>query len=171
MTVNKGTRLGVEGSVDGDTYDVPQGAGYGVTTEVTVEGTPGEKAMMESIWDSILAAGDRPVYVKTTLTWAGHEWPWSNVISKFEVEYQAVHMAEGSILGALGILIITLIPLVASFIFILLKVAVITYVVLKVIDVAKWLAEQDPTAPAAAAGFGLGAALILGLIVLGRDKK
>ena len=169
MTINKGTKLGVEGTVDGDTYDVPKGSGYGVTTQVTVEGTPGEKAMMDSIWDSILAAGDRPVYVKTTLTWAGHEWPWTKVISKFEVEYQAVHMAEGSILAALGVLIITLIPLVAQFIFILLKVAAITYVVLKAIDVAEWLAEEGP-AVVAAAGIGAGA-VILALILMGGDKK
>jgi len=171
MTMNKGTKLGVVGTVDGAVYDVPKGAGYGMTTELTIEGTPGEKAMMDSIWDSILAAGDRPVYVRTTLTWAGHEWPWAQVISKFDVEYQAVHVAEGSILAALGVLIITLIPLVAEFIFILLKVIAITYVVLKAIDVAEWIAEQDPAVIGVGVGAGLGVVLLGALILLGGDKK
>lgn len=169
MTMNKGTKLGVVGTVDGDTYDIPKGAGYGVMTEVTVEGTPGEKAMMEGIWDSIEGSGDRPVYVKTTLTWAGHEWPWSKVISKFDVEYQAVHMAEGSVLAAVAALIITLLPLVVEFIFILLKVIAITYVVLKAIEVAKWIAEQGPAV--VAAGVGAGVVLLGALILMGGDKK
>ncbi|MBA7636011.1 hypothetical protein ES703_43624 [subsurface metagenome] len=169
MTMNKGTRLAIEGTVDGDTYDVPQGAGYGVTTQVTVEGTPGEKAIMDGIWDSILGAGDRPVYVKATLTWAGHEWPWTKVISKFDVEYQAVHMAEGSILAGLGVLIITLLPLMLEFIFIILKAVAITYVILKALDVAEWLAKEGP-AVVAAAGIGAGV-VILALILLGGDNK
>lgn len=167
--MNKGTKLGIVGTVDGDTYDIPKGAGYGVVTEVTVEGTPGEKAMMDGVWDSIIGAGDRPVYVKTTLTWAGHEWPWAKVISKFDVEYQAVHMAEGSILAGLGVLILTLLPLVVEFIFILLKAVAITYVVLKAIDVAKWIAAQDPAA--IGAGIGAGVFLILALLLFGGDKK
>ena len=168
--VIKGTKLGVEATVDGETYDLTKGVGYGVTTEVTVEGTPGEEEMMKSLWDSITAAGDIPVYVRTTLTWSGHEWPWTKTISKFDVEYQAVHFAEGSILAAVGVLIITLIPIVAEFIFILLQAVAITYVIIKAKDVAEWLAEQDPTATAAAAGAGLGAALLVGFIVLGGNK-
>jgi len=169
MTMYKGTKLGIVGTVDGDTYDIPKGAGYGVVTEVTMEGTPGEKAIMDGIWDSIVGAGDRPVYVKATLTWAGHEWPWPKVISKFDVEYQAVHMAEGSILAALGVLIITLLPLVVEFIFILLKVIAITYVVLKAIDVAKWIADQDPAA--VAAGVGAGLVILAAFLLFGGDKK
>jgi len=168
--MNKGTKLAIEGTVDGDTYDVPKGSGYGVTTQITAEGTPGEKATMDGIWDSILAAGDRPVYVKVTLTWAGHEWPWAKVISKFDVEYQAVHMAEGSILAGLGVLIITLLPLMIEFIFIILKAVAITYVVLKAIDLAEWLAEQGP-AVVAAAGIGAGAMILGALILLGGDNK
>jgi len=169
--MNKGTKLAIEGTVDGDTYDVPKGAGYGVTTQVTAEGTPGEKAVMEGIWDSIEGAGDRPVYVKVTLTWAGHEWPWVKVISKFDVEYQAVHMAEGSILAGLGVLIITLLPLMLEFIFIILKVIAITYVVLKALDVAEWLAEQDPAVVAAGFGVGAGAVVLAYLFLRGGDKK
>ena len=166
----KGTKLGIVGTVDGTTYDVPKGAGYGVTTQVTAEGTPGEKAVMDGIWDSIEGAGDRPVYVKVTLTWAGHEYPWTKVISKFDIEYQAVHMAEGSILAGLGVLIITLLPLMIEFIFIILKAIAITYVILKAIDVAEWIADQDPAAVVAAAA-GAGVLLLGALILLGGDNK
>ena len=165
--MTRGTLLGVEGTVDGVTYDVQKGAGYGVTTEITAEGTPGEKAVMDSVWESIEAAGDLPVYVSTTLTWAGHEWPWTKVISKFDISYQAVHLAEGSTLLAVATLIIALLPLVAEFIFIILKAIAITYVVLKAIDVAEWIADQDP----AAIGVGMGAVVLAGLILLGGDEK
>jgi len=165
--MNRGTLLGVEGAVNAD-YDVPKGAGYGVKTELTLEGTPDSKSVMDSVWASIEEAGDLPVYVEVRLTYAGHEWPWTEVVSKFDVEYQAVHMAEGSTLLAIAVLIINLLPLVAEFIFILLKLAVVAYLVLKAIDVAEWLAAQGP---AVVAGIGAGIVIVAGLILLGGDKK
>lgn len=169
MTMTRGTMLGVESTVDGESYDVPHGAGYGIATQITVDGAPGEQVMMDSVWDGIEEAGELPVYVKTRLTYSGHEWPWTEIVSKFDVEYQAVHMAEGSILAAVAVLMWTLIPLVAEFIFVLLTVFVTTYVVLKAIDIAKWLKDQDLLAPAV--GIGLGTALVIGFVVLGGNKR
>jgi len=166
--MNRGTKLGVEGTVDGDTYDIPKGAGYGITTQVTIEGTPGEKATMDGVWDSIEEAGDLPVYVRATLTRVGREWPWTKVVSKYDIEYQAVHMAEGSILAGLGALIITLLPLVLEFIYIILVSVAITYVILNVKAVAQWLASLDPRV--VAAGVGVGVVLLVALMLMGDEK-
>lgn len=168
--MNKGTLLDIEGTVDGDVYDIPKRAGYGITTEITVEGTPGEKTIMDGVWNSIKEAGDIPVYVKATLTWAGHEWPWMKVISKFNIEYQAIHMAKGTILGALAAWTLLNLATVGAFILILLKVAIVVFVLLKADQVIQWLTEQGPAATVGVS-LGAGAVIIAGLILLGGDKK
>ncbi len=169
MTTSSGTLLGVEGSVPG-TYDVGKGQGYQVEESMTIDGTPTEESVKDSVWAAIEEAGDLPVYVQVRLTYAGHDWPWTDVISKFDVKYQAVHLAEGTTLLAIGALIWALLPLVAEFIFIILQAVAITWAVLKAIDVAEWFAEQDPTVPALAAGAGLGIVLVAAVVLLGGNK-
>ena len=167
--MNKGTKLDVVGTVS-DGYDIPKGAGYGTTSQLTIEGTPGEKVVMDGVWKSIEEAGDLPVYVRVTLTWAGHEWPWTKVVSKYDIEYQAVHMAEGTFLGALAAWTLLNLATVGAFIWVLLKVAVVAFVLLKVSQVVQWLIDQD-LGPAVGVGLGAGAVILAGLILLGGDKK
>ncbi len=166
--MTRGTLLGVEGTVDGGTYDVPQGSGYAVANRITVEGLPGEKVVLDGLWDSIEEAGDLPVYAKVTLTWAGHEWPWTKDVSKFDVDYQAVHMAEGSILVTIAGLIMYALPYLASILLVLLGWDIWTTFKLKQEDVGNWL---DQYGGVIGAGIGAGAVILVGLMLLGGDKK
>lgn len=166
MTVTRGTMLALEGPVS-STYDVGKRQGYQVEESLTVDGTPTEASIKEGVWAAIEEAGDLPVYVRVRKTYVGHLWPWSAVVSKFEVSYQAVHMAEGTTLVLIAGLIWTLLPLVVEFLFVLLKVAAITWAVLKTIDVAKWIEKNKP---GVAAGLGIGV-VILAALVLSGDKK
>ncbi len=169
MTTISGTLLGVEGGVS-SAYDVGHGQGYQVEESMTIDGTPTEESVKDSVWAAIEEAGDLPVYVQVTLTYAGHDWPWTDVISKFDVKYQAVHLAEGTTLLAIGALIWALLPLVAEFIFIILQAVAITWAVLQAIDVAEWLAEQDPVIAPAAFGAGLGIVLVAAVVIAGGNK-
>lgn len=167
MTMTKGSPLGVEGIVEGDVYDAPKGTGYGVSNQITVEGTPGEKVILDGIWDSIEATGDLPIWVSTTLTWTGREWPWTKIVSKFDINYQAVHMAEGSILATIAAVILYALPYIASILLVLLGWRIVTYTILKIEDVAKWLELQKMPI-----GVGLGAGVVLlGALILLRDDK
>jgi len=167
MTVTRGSLLAVEAVVP-ETYDVGKGAGYMVKKKITVEGTPGEAVIREGIWEAIKAAGDLPVYVRVELTWAGHEWPWSKDVSKFDVEYQAVHMAEGSILVTIASVILYALPYVAKILVVLLGWLVVNYLILKTEAVANWIDEHGP---AVAGGLGAGAVIVAALILFGGDKK
>lgn len=162
----RGSALTVEGPVDG-TFDAPKKTGYGVHKEITIEGTPGESVVLEGLWDSIKAAGDLPVWVSVTLTWSGQKWPWTKVVSEFDVQYQAVHMAEGSILATVVAAILYALPYLAKILLILLGWRVVNYTILKVEDVAAWLDEQGP---AVGAGLGIGMFILVALILSG-DKK
>jgi len=167
MTVTRGSLLPVEAVVP-ESYDVGQKQGYMVKKELTVDGTPGEAVIRDGIWEAIKAAGDLPVYVKVTLTWAGHEWPWSKDVSKFDVEYQAVHMAEGSILVTIAAVILYALPYVASILLVLLGWVIVRYSIMKTEAVAKWIEEHGPEV---AAGMGAGVVILAGLILLGGDDK
>lgn len=167
MTLTKGAPLGVESIIDGETADVPKGTGYGVSNQITVEGTPGERVILDGIWESIKVTGDLPVWASVEVTWTGREWPWTKVVSKFDIQYQAVHMAEGSILATIAAVILYALPYLASILLVLLGWRVVTYTILKIEDVAKWIKLQGP-----AVGVGLGAgAVILGYLILSGDKK
>lgn len=165
--ITKGTQLEVDYMVTGD-HDITKRQGYQIEETVTVDGTPTEASVRDGVWLAIEEAGDLPVYVEAKLTFSGHLWPWSKVVSRFDVKYQAVHMAEGTALVAIGALIWTLLPLVAEFIFILLSAFAVTYLVLEAKGVAEWLAEQGP---AAAVGLGIGTVLVAGLVLFGGDRK
>ena len=167
MTVSRGTLLAVEQAVP-ETYDVGKGVGYMVQKSITVEGTPTEQIIRDGFWEAIKKVGDLPVYVKATLTYAGREWPWAQVVSKFDVEYQAVHMAEGSVLMTICAVIVVVLPVVTKFLLVLLGIGVATYMILKTEDVGNWLDEQGP---AVGVGVGAGVILLAGLILLGGDKK
>lgn len=166
MTLTRGSLLPVE-TVVADSYDVAQGQGYMVKKTITVEGTPGEAIIREGIWDAIKTAGDLPVYVKVTLTWAGHLWPWSKDVSKFDVEYQAVHVAEGSILVTIASVILYALPYVAKVLLVLLGFVVVNYLILKTEAVADWIDEQGP---AVAGGLGAGVIIVAALILLSGEK-
>lgn len=167
MTMIRGTLLAIEAEVP-ETYDVGKGTGYMVKKQLTVEGSPGEAVIRDGIWEAIKEAGDLPVYVKVTLTWAGHEWPWTKVISKFDVEYQAVHMAEGSLLVTIAAVILYALPYVAGILLVLLAWVVVRYFMLKIDAVAKWIDEHGPEV---ATGLGAGVVILAGLILLSGDKK
>lgn len=166
MTMHIESPIAVEAIVDGDT-DVLQGTGYGVRTEITVEGTPGEKVILDGIWGSIKSAGDLPIWASVTLTWSGREWPWTKMVSKFDIEYQAVHTSGDSLLVSIAAVIYYLLPIVTKFILVLLGVSVVTYLILKTEAVAQWIDEQGP---AVGLGLGAGAVLLAGLIMLGDNK-
>lgn len=172
MTMTRGTMLRVESTVDGESYDVPHGAGYGISTQITVDGTPGEQVIMDSVWGSIEEAGDLPVYVQTRLTYSGHEWPWSETVSKFDVEYQAVHMAEGSIIASIAAIIIYALPYLANIILVILGTVVARYLMLKIDDVGQWMDEHGPVVGTGiGVGAGLGVVLIGALILSGGNKR
>lgn len=167
MTAYTGTLLAVEQTVP-ETYDVGKGEGYMVKKEITVEGTPTEEIIRDGFYLAIKEVGDLPVYVKVTLLWQGREYPWAQVVSKFSVEYQAVHMAEGSILATICAIIMVVLPVVTKFLLVLLGIGVATYLILKTEDVGNWIDEHGPTV---AAGVGAGAVLLAAIILLGGDKK
>lgn len=167
MTVTMGSQLPVEGSVSKD-YDIGKKQGYMVSKSVTIEGTPTEKVIMEGIRDSIKEVGDLPIYVNVTLTWSGKLWPWTQPVSKFDVEYQAVHMAEDSLLMAVAAAILYALPYVAKILLVLLGWKVVDYFILKVEDVGEWL---DKYGPQVATGFGVGVVLLAALALSGDDKK
>jgi len=167
MTASMGTLLAVEQAVP-ETYDVDQGQGYMVKKSITVEGTPTDQIIRDGFWSAIKEVGDIPVYVKVTLVFSGREWPWSQVVSKFDVEYQAIHMAECSILATVCAVIIVVLPIVTKFLLVLLGIGVATYAILKAEDVGNWLDEHGP---AVGVGLGAGVVLLLGLVLMGDNKK
>lgn len=167
MTLTRGVFLAVEAEVP-DTYDVGKGTGYMVQKTLTIEGTPGEAVILGGIWEALKEAGELPVFARVTLTFSGREWPWTKIISKFDVDYQAVHMAEGSILATIAAVILYALPYLASILLVLLAWKVVTYFILKIEGVADWL---DKYGPQVAAGVGAGVVLLAALILLGSDKK
>ena len=166
MTSSMGNLLAVDQMVP-ETYDVAKGQGYMMKKSITVEGTPSEQIIRDGFWAALENVGDRPVYVKATLTWQGREYPWAQVVSKFDIELQAVHMAEGSLLATICAVIYMVLPVVTKFILVLLGVGLVTYLILKTEAVAQWIDEQGP---AVAVGVGAGIVLLLGLILLGDNK-
>lgn len=167
MTLTRGVYLAVEAEVP-ETHDVGKGTGYMVKKTLTIEGTPGEAVILGGIWAALEEAGELPVWARVTLTWSGREWPWTQIISKFDVEYQAVHMAEGSILATIAAVILYALPYLASILLVLLAWKVVTYFILKIEDVAEWL---DKYGPQVGTGIGIGLVLLVILILLGSDKK
>lgn len=167
MTVSHGSPLAVEAEVS-ETYDVGKGQGYMVTKSITVEGTPGEAVILNGFLKSIKGAGDLPIYAKVTRTWTGRQWPWTKIISKFDVEYQAVHMAEDSVLATIAGVILYALPYLASILLVLLAWRVVNYFILKGEDVGQWM---DKYGSQAAAGMGAGVIILLALALSRGDKK
>ncbi len=167
MTSTRGILLPTSRVVSGD-YDVTRGEGYMVKKEITVDGQPSELTIREGIWAAIEDAGDRPVFVKARKTYTGANWPFPGLISRFDVDYQAVHYAEGSILVTVAAIILYALPYLASILLVILGWRVVTYSILKIDAVGQWL---DDHGPGVAAGLGAGVVLVAALVLFGGNKK